>query len=268
MTLAAVARLSDSDHKLLVFGEAISERSATAFRAAGIDYVDAGGNAHLAFGDVYIDVRGREQAPVESETPAPNLFSAGRLKVVFVLLTWPDLAGSTVREISRAAGTSIGLTQSALQGMEADGYLSRSTLERRDTLLTLWTAAYRGTLLPKLTLASFTGDVPTALQYVQKDADVLISGEAAVGDIAHPETLTFYTRALDPRMPIRWRWRTDREPNIWVRQRFWTEPASITPIRSYDSGSVPPLLIYGDLLSSNEPRQIEVAAALQERHEL
>src|SRR5689334_17360866 len=60
-TLAAVATVDSSwlSFPLLIIGARINARSAAAFREAHIQYVDAGGNAYLTFGDVYIDIRGQ-----------------------------------------------------------------------------------------------------------------------------------------------------------------------------------------------------------------
>src|SRR5450756_198008 len=60
MTLTALANLHvDSPYPILAIGEHIDTRSATAFRDAGLQYIDATGNASIRFGGVLVEVRGR-----------------------------------------------------------------------------------------------------------------------------------------------------------------------------------------------------------------
>lgn len=270
MTLAAVSRLGDHAQPLLVLGDQVSERSAEAFRLAQIDYLDAAGNAHIQFGDVYVDIRGRKRAiPAPEVFDTPNLFSARRMQVIFVLLVWPETARYSVREVARAAGTSVGLTQSTIRGLASAGYLVGENLHRRDDLVNIWAAAYSGSLLPKLRLGSFFGEFTQGIQVRDGFPPLLVSGEGAVPGELTPETLTLYTEELDPRLPILNRWRTDREPNIEIRRRFWREPdLQIAPHDDYRRASAPQLLVYADLLASGDPRQMNVAAGMRERGEL
>lgn len=119
VTLSALSRLDrqDDTRRLLVAGPYISSRTAEALRTARIDYIDTAGNAHLDFGPVLVDIRGRPSpTPQKGRRPVDaNLFSARRMQVLFVLLAWPDLVNRPVRMIADTAGTSVGITQSTLE---------------------------------------------------------------------------------------------------------------------------------------------------------
>lgn len=128
---------------LLVIGHRISPRSADAFRAAGIQFADALGNAFLAFGSVLIDVRGRTESAAASSgayrpadrSPHPaNLFSSRRAQVILVLLAWPELSRMTVREIATASGVSTGQAHDTLNRLQQAGFLvpDSKRLERTD----------------------------------------------------------------------------------------------------------------------------------------
>lgn len=266
VTLSALARHNQQNvpHRLLVVGPQISSRTATALRAARIDYIDTAGNAHLDFGPVLIDIRGRDNPTLapDRRSSDTNLFSARRMQVVFALLTWPDLVDQPVRTIAHVAGTSVGIAQSALEGMREADYLIGQALHRRDELVDLWSAAYRTTLVPKIREASYQGDVSGW----DPPPGHLVSGESAVGAIRHPQTLTVYVTIFDPLEAIRSGWQKSDHANIEVRQKFWNEPPSSDPPEPYGAfaeSAAPPLMVYADLLASREPRQIEVAAALR-----
>ena len=79
MTLSALTArtLPSSQHPLLIVGNRISRRSATALREAGIQFVDGLGNAFISFGNVLIEVQGRT-APGSSTSSAGDT-AAGRV---------------------------------------------------------------------------------------------------------------------------------------------------------------------------------------------
>ncbi|WP_194836371.1 type IV toxin-antitoxin system AbiEi family antitoxin [Nocardia sp. XZ_19_369] len=265
-TLSGLSRLDqqDSAQRLLVTSPHINSRTAEALRAAHIDYIDYAGNTNLNFGPVLVDVRGRRNPNMEqSHRPADaNLFSARRMQVLFVLLAWPDFADMPVRRIAEAAGTSVGITQSTLEIMKESDYLVGKRLHRREELLDLWTAAFRGTLLPKIRRNSFKGDI----ENWSTRLGALVSGESAVELIRKPQTLTIYTKKFDLMDAVSHGWQQSTDPNIEIRHQFWNEPPWAVPSERRDvfaRSSAPPLLIYADLLAVKEPRQAEVARTLR-----
>ncbi|MFE7799774.1 type IV toxin-antitoxin system AbiEi family antitoxin [Nocardia sp. NPDC057440] len=265
-TLSELSRVDQQDraHRLLVIGPQITSRTAEALRAAEIDYIDYAGNAHLNFGPVLVDIRGRRSPTREpSHRPADaNLFSARRMQVLFVLLAWPDLVDMPVRKIAEAAGTSVGIAQSTLEIMKESDYLIGRSLQRRDELLDLWAAAFRGALLPKIRRSSFSGSIESW----SPPHGYFVSGESAVELIRQPQTLTIYVEHFDLAEAIRNGWQKSDDSNIEVRQKFWKEPNWAAPSDRngvFTRSAAPPLMIYADLLTSSEPRQSEVARTLR-----
>lgn len=271
-TLTAVAH-HNLEHSLLVAGDHIGERSANGLRAAGIDFIDLSGNCHIEFGDVVVDVRGRKRDRAKPSggrsNPAPNLFSARRMQVIFALLAWPELIAGSIRDISYVAGTSVGLTQSTLEGLRTAGHLVDRQPDRLEELKDLWVGAYPGSLLPKLVVRSLYGD----LDDIHLDTDdPRVGGEAALPGRLRATTLTLYVSEYDERAALLNRWRSDREPNIEIRKKFWNEPAGvgIEPVHfgGKDWLAAPRLLTYADLLASGEPRQREIARELRRTGEI
>ncbi|ROR83161.1 hypothetical protein SAMN06295974_3431 [Plantibacter flavus] len=250
----------------LFLTDRITERSADTLRTRGIQYVDAAGNANLDFGGVRVDARGRnrrrtEPRPVATETVEPNLFSSKRAQVVFVLLVWPDLLTRGLRAISEAAGVSLGLAQSTVKLLDRKGFLAGARLNDRSALTQAWVAAYPAALQRSLWIRSFSGDPRSVSTGTQP---LWLSGECATDLVRNPETVEIYVDQLEPRTIAENRWRSDREPNVFLRRKFWTEPGSRTI--TADVHAAPRLLIYADLLGSNDPRLREVAEDYRSSH--
>lgn len=254
---------------ILGVASAITPQTATALHAAGIQYVDSVGNAWIQFGDVLIDVRGRRA--VEETTPrrpsnSSNLFSSARAQVIFALLQWPRLWRDSQRAVADAAGVSLGQAHSALTMLDVLGFGPGG--HRPDVhLLDLWVTAFPTGLGEKLALGRYRGSA-TDLNTVRAEDTVFTSGEPLATELVHPHRLVIYVDDLDPMLPVVNRWRSDGEPNIIVRRKFWTTP----PHESHDYDgpmtglrAAPAVLVYADLISSDDPRVREVAEEWRKR---
>jgi hypothetical protein len=274
----AVPRMPSSP--LLVVGNRITRRSAAGFRDAGIQFVDAAGNAYISFDGVLIDVQGRtgSTTPVRERrhsgttaTQSANVFSALRSQVVLAILAWPELSAATVRDIAKAAGVSVGTAHDALLRLEQAGLTVPSSrrLDRADDLLDYWTAAYPSGLGRKLEVASYHGDPARPLAALEATSPAYLSSESAEGSgIARPATLTVYLSALAPKLPIANRWSAgpDRAANIFVRRKFWTSPRAADEEPSTEPRNAPWPLVYADLLATGDARLAEVARVWRTRH--
>jgi hypothetical protein len=263
---ATRAELADSERPLLIWTAFASSKTADSFRRAGIQFVDAAGNAWLQFGEVLIDIRGRSRTddePRPVHTSARNLFSAGRAQVVFALLAWPELWHATQRELARAAGVSVGLAHDALQLLKQTGYDWRANVPHQDGLLDHWAAAFPTGLAPRLALGQFRGEI-SEVKKVHGDDPIFVSGQSAAQDLVRPVTLTLYVAALDRHLPIINRWRSDGLPNIFVRQKFWQAPdQSDVPLAGVSNAPWP--LVYADLATSEDPRLRDTARYWKDR---
>jgi hypothetical protein len=263
ITSTDVARADGAERSLLVFTTYAAPKTADTFRRAGVQYVDAAGNAWLSFGDVLVDIRGhgRPDRPTTHTRLKGNLFSSARAQVVAVLLAWPYLWGASQRVLAHAAGVSLGQAHQALALLADAGYDKNTVRSRQAALLDLWAAAFPTGLAHRLTLASFQGDVDEP-KVTDRGGRAFISGEPAVRDLLRPASLTLYVEELDPRLPVVNRWRTDGIPNIVVRRVFWRDPDEQALSRL---AVAPWPLVYADLLSSDDPRVRGAAEQWRER---
>lgn len=139
-------------------------------------------------------------------------------------------------------------------------------------LLDLWVAAFPKGLATKLTLATYRGSVEEFRKVNAEDpvflAGAAISGEFAADDMLRPAALTIHVPKLDPMLPVKNRWRSEEDGNITVRHQFWTTPSSES--HDYDGPlggkrPAPALLVYADLMASDDPRVRGVAPEWRRR---
>ncbi|NUL45747.1 hypothetical protein F7P69_11165 [Cellulosimicrobium funkei] len=257
-------------NRLLLVGPRVTERSAEKFRRLGINYIDQAGNAFITFNGVHIDVRGRRDLH-RVPTSAPrltrggvNLFSVKRSQVIFTILSWPDLLDGPVREIATTSTVSLGQAQGTLDLLMQYGYLDdekRFAPGRRDLLIDHWTASFPSGLGSAGKAGRYSGDWASLRV---GETSVYVSGEAAVPELLRPETAVLYTEDFPIELIRSHRWRrNDDQPNIFLRQKFW-QP-SHAPARP-GVHEAPWLLVYADLLASNDGRQHEVAKHIREDH--
>jgi hypothetical protein len=270
LTQVSAATLTiDDDLPVLVITTFIGEAIGAVLRDRGIDYVDAVGNARLAWDSVLVDVRGRRAGPTPRPRPedrAARAFSRSGVQVVFALLAWPELTARPLRAIAAAAGVSLGSAKIVMDELVAGRYVYRSDgvrhLAHGKELLSRWAEAYSISLFPKLQLGRFSGGQaqwwrdPSLLE-----AGVQLGGEAAselVDPYLRSVTVTLYADTPPLRLLIRHRLRRDEDGEVSVRRRFWTPPDG-GPVEAL----VPLPLIYADLLATGEPRQREHAQRLR-----
>ena len=260
-------RAPTAERPVFVHTGYVAAKTGDAFRRAGVQYLDAVGNAWIRFGDVLVDVRGRPR-PDRHESGARasgNLFSSGRAQVILALLAWPLLWDAPQRDVARAAGVSLGQANNTLALLAQAGYDGQQVRSGGAGLLDLWTAAFPTGLAQRLTLATYQGDI-AAVKKPRAGDTVTVSGEAAVPELLRPTSLALYVLALDPRLSVVNRWRADGEPNIVIRRKFWNDP-DVPGALSTDIEIAPWPLVYADLLAASNPRARHTAKEFRERHE-
>lgn len=268
-----------SPFPLLIIGDRVSQRSAAAFRDAGIQFVDALGNASITFGSVLVEVQGRAESvaqrsntPPESVSRQPaNIFSSRRAQVILALLTWPELSTAKIRDIAEASGASVGQAHETVGQLQQTGFIVpvSKRLDRVDELLDLWTAAYPTGLGRQLEIAKFHGDPARPVIGLRADQSCYLSSESARGSgVVRPATLTVYLDDLNRRLPAlnRWDASPDRPPNILVRRKFWTSPHADEEKPAPEGQNAPWPLVYADLMSTRDARLSEVAKRWRSRH--
>ena len=157
---AIVGRLEVSEAlPLLVIGERISPQAKEALQQRGISYLEANGNACIQAAGLFVFVTG--ERPLKTGAVNTNkAFTKTGLKVVFALLSNPEVVSMPYREIAAQTGVSLGAVNNAVKGLKTAGYLLENRrgkwqLHQGNKLLQKWTDAYVHRLKPTLEKGTF-----------------------------------------------------------------------------------------------------------------
>jgi hypothetical protein len=237
------------------------------------NYMDLAGNCRLVLGNRYVahvEGRTRERAAEERR----GLRVPG-YQVLFAILAEPELLNATVRRLADAAGTGKTAAAETLRRLQDENLIGevkgrRFILEAK-ILLERWIAGYATHVRPRLLIGTYrTADRdPEALERHVEEvlADKLtwgFGGGAAAARLARfyrgERTVVHLEKAppdLQKRLQAQ---RVDNGPLVLLRA-----PGQIA-FNGVKPRTVHPLLIYTELLVTDDPRAREAANEVWDRH--
>lgn len=225
-------------------------------RQRGLSYLEANGNVFIKTEGffVFIDT----QKPLNIEKSRGNrAFTKTGLKVLFYLLQHKDAINLTQRELAEKTGVGLGNIPQVIDGLKETGFLiplnNRAFLwENRKGLLDRWVAEYATVLRPKLKKERFA--LNGQWQNLKFDSKKTLWGGEPAADILtnylRPEKFLIYT--IENRMELIKKYKIvpDSNGDIEVLEMFW---------KPQNEQTVPPLLVYADLITTGGKRNIETA---------
>lgn len=236
-------------------------------RAHEQQFVDAAGNAYLDGPGLLVYVTGRKPRDRRATPKADQAFTGTGLKILFALLCKPALAEAPHRVIAAAADVALGAVPGVLADLQAVDHLlvggKRRRLNATKRLLDEWALAYARKLRPKTLYATYnTAHFDTWRQWRLDPRKARWGGEPAanllVGHL-NPGVLTLYAEKLPPKLMIEKRMvpagLVRLPPYAEIRRPFWGE----TLDAQERPDTVPPVLVYADLLATGDGRCIETA---------
>ncbi len=228
-----------------------------------IAYLEANGNIFLKNREttIWIDVN----KPIETERDITSrAFTKTGLKVVFQFLLDENWINKTYRQIAEQTGTGIGNITNIIRGLKQDGFLlpinkNDYRLNNKKELLNKWLGAYELKLKPTLKIGTFrflkNEDFQNWRHLNLQNNKTWWGGEPA-GDLLtnyiRPAELTLYTTEKKNDLIKHYRLIPDDKGNVIAYRKFWQFDA-------VNENIVPPLLIYVDLMNTNDRRCIETA---------
>jgi hypothetical protein len=259
-----IARPGGDSYPRLLVADYVNPGLAERLRRSDVSFVDAAGNAYLRQGALYIWVTGmRDALRLEVERERRRAFQPSGLKLVFALLCRPELAEADYRTIAETAGVALGTTQWVMRDLIREGYVLRlgrfkRRLVKPKELLDAWLPSFVRDLRPRLLLGRFEA---TQLGW-WRNADLrthggLWGGEPAAALLTKhlkPGALTIYADEIPARLVVREHLRKNEEGRIDFRKKFWRFDAE-----EGKGETVPPVLVYADLIAIAEPRARETA---------
>lgn len=246
----------------------VSPSFAQRLQAAGIDYVDSAGNAHISRPGLRVHIEGR-RANRAVRPPAVGhhqpVLGPASLRVVFTLLVDPDMAGATFDDLTNVAGVAKGTVHNTVSDLTLRGHLSGSRRKRRlldvPRLAELWVDGFATQLLPRLAQQVVAGPTPEWwTEHTDHGMDITVGGGPALahyGGSLRPDTTTLYGRPP---------WTAARKlghltsrgaHNVILRERFWS------PELLPNARFVHPLLAYAEAMAGGDSREVEAARDLR-----
>jgi hypothetical protein len=194
--------------------------------------------------------------------------------VDFALLNRPQLINATHREIAQVAHVALGAVGRVFADLEARGYIRGAPNKRRllepERLFDEWVTNYPIRLRPKLNPRRFHAtDTDWWHNTHLNDRRAWWGGEVGADRLTNylkPRTCTIYldpvgrTNEQDDLIRVH-RLRPDLNGEIEFLDAFWHFPPGPN-----DANTVPPMLVYADLVATLDPRNLEVAKLIREQH--
>jgi hypothetical protein len=250
-------------------------------REAGQQFIDIAGNAYLEAPGWLIYVVGRKAVQTGAPAHAAKGGTPAGLKVIFALLCDPALIDLPQREIAKQANVALGAIPGVLNDLRDQGHvlvmpgIRRLTTNKR--LLDEWAMAYARTMRPKTLTAAYNAPTITDWKNWTMDQGAMWWGGEPAGAILtnhlRPGVLTVYTEKLPARFTHEHRLtkvpndnRGRLEATVEVRKPFWgTALQEHYKIMTRPAVTVPPVLVYADLLATGDARCIETAEILYDK---
>lgn len=264
MTIAA-----KQEHFLLM-AERIFPTLKKELRKNKINYIDGAGNLFIKADYYTIQIEGNKHIPLK-KTVINKAFNKTGLKAVFYLLLHDEAINLPYRKLAEATGVALGNIKNIIEGLKEAGFIlpinkTTNKLQNKKALLERWITAYGEILQPTLLLGTYRFWHKERFQdwpHLHIDQGSTVWGGEPGGDMLtnhlNPEILTVYT-TQKTNLVTQWLLVPDDNGPIKIYRKFWKDD-------QYDPQRfAPPLLVYADLLLTNDPRCIETADRIYKEH--
>lgn len=246
----------------------VTAEAARQCRSLGLNFIDTAGNAYIDVPGCFVYITGKpRREPARPAGRFKSLTPAG-LRIVFALLTRPGLAGATYRDIATAAGVALGSVGDVLADLQARGHLAQQAARRLlapHALQEEWATHFPVKLRPQLHPQRFAAPARDWWKGIDLPAhQAAWGGEVAAHYLTgylEPEQMSIYTPTPET-LILKHRLRPDPAGAIEILRTFWP----LAENGEAASATVPPLLVYADLMASADPRNIDTAQRLRAQY--
>ena len=265
--------------KVAIFSDYIPASLAQLMREEKIWFVDAAGNAYMEIPDrLLIYVTGNRLHQVA--TTKGQYFTEAGAKVLFYLLTHgPDIE-ATYRELSAATSVSLDKISKLLNELKDNLTIvglqqGRYAVRNPQRLLDMWVEAFVAKIHPKIILGRYKSpygeDIAALLEAGLQDnalENVVVSGEYAADLLTgylRASSVTLYAPAGEAQSVQRnLKLALSKEGPIEVCAAFAPEIGNLSEEHGFMLAN--PVLVYAELLGTDDPRCGETALLIKEKH--
>jgi hypothetical protein len=233
-------------------------------RQLRLPFIDTAGNAYLEAAGLLVYVVGQAR-PVELRQGNFRALKPAGLKLTFTLLCRPRLLHENYRNIA-ASGVALGTVGADMKDLEARGFFSLETHPHRRKLLDP-----QRTVQEWVTQSSIWGRFRAGPERLQHTALAPLNaylGWRTCGrkTNALSQVRAFHYLHTEPiaKLVAAGRMRAEVGGNVEILEKFWnfpTEPMDNNGVPDV----VPPILVYADLLATNDGRNAEAARMIYEQ---
>ena len=237
-------------------------------RKNGMAYLETNGNVYINHEDTFIWLDGNR--PLEEKKVKTNrAFTKTGLKALLLYLTDEEWLNRPYRQVAENAGVALGAIPAIIAALKELGFLinvyDKLKLVQKEELIKKWVEAYGEKLKPAIKLGNFMLDTKSEQNWKQIKwigEQTLWGGEPAAGLLTHhlnPAEFTLYTTQNIKGLIKNYHLLPHENGRIKVYEKFWKF--------GHDAQkTVPPLIVYADLLHTNDSRCIETANIIYEQY--
>jgi len=254
---------------LLIASKYITPKSKNILKEKKINYIDSFGNAYINLEHLKIYVEQGNAKPYYSDYS--NLLTQTSGQIIFQLLRNPEQINETQRYLSLASKVSLGSVSKCITALLDEGFVvkwnneHKYQLVRREELLDKWIGIFNEKILPANKIGKYTfskqinGNWKT--QFLNDEA--LWAGEPAAALITNylnPEAFTLFTEMKKSEILTQLKLVPDSKGEITLYTPFWRDSYPMESVANMNHKNVVhPLVIYAQLIYSNNTRNIETA---------
>ena len=264
--LSKIQANSDSNKNLLLGAIFISESLISEFADEKINTIDVNGNCHIVTDNIHIHIEGKKNTSkcfFIHSTKSRMMREAG-LKIIFLLLQDPETVKLPYRKIQELSNVSLGSITIVMNELESAGYILKTKngkfLKRKKELLERWMIGYSDNLKPKTIVGRMKFRNSSARHNWQ---DIILpdgyfwGGEPAaelLDGYLVAENFVIYGKNIATLVKIGLI--PDNDGDVIIYDNIFYKPD--------ETKSIPNLLIYADLMTSGNSRNIEAAQRIYE----
>lgn len=235
----------------------------------GLNILDCAGNCHIRYMNGNIPVfhlinKGGKN--VFANEKAYPVFQDAGIKVIFYLLQDKNNINKAYREIQENTGVALGTVKNVIDELVTRNFIlvtdKGRILKNRKALLDLWVENYNQVLKPKLLIGRMafrTNEQRNKWKTMKLPEGMYWGGESAanmIDNYLEPGAFDIYTDVPTAYLMKTGFVKQDTNGEIKVYQKFWQWET--------ENHLAPLILIYADLMGSNNSRCLEAANRLME----
>ena len=267
--LDSIFVLAEKFRPFMIIAESIFPAWKEQLRKKKIGYLDVAGNIYIKAANNFICIEGNK--PIIKRNTANRAFTKTGLRTVFYLLLHDSAINLPYRKLSELTGVALGNIKNVIDGLKTEDFIIRINektlkLQNKEALMERWLTGFRETLKPLLYLGSYTlWDKKKLANWQELKFDINETkwgGEPAAEILTNhlsATNLTLYTKQKNSLLksltliPY-------EKGGVHLYEKFWNDEVQS------ENQCVPPLLIYADLMFTNDPRCQETAAIIFKKY--